>query len=100
MRELFLASDNSQNIRPIRVLFIDFTKALDVIDHNILLNKFVDCGMPKHVVVWSLVDFLSGCKQFVKIADSVSSTFKAGTPQGTVCGSNDFMLIINDLNFD
>jgi len=41
MHELFLASDNSQNI--IRVLFIDFTKAFDVIDHNVLLNKFVEC---------------------------------------------------------
>jgi len=89
MHELFLASDNSQNI--IRVLFIDFTKVFDVIDHNVLLNKFVNCGMPEHVVVWSL-DFLSGRKQFVKIADSVSgiSAVKAGTPQGTVSGRNDF----------
>jgi len=33
--------------------------------------------------VWSF-DFLSGRRQFVKIADSVSSTsvVKAGTPQG------------------
>jgi len=55
MHELLLASDNSQNI--IRVLFIDFTKAFDVIDHNVLLNKFVDCGMPKHVVVCGLLTF-------------------------------------------
>jgi len=67
MHELFLASDNSQNI--IRVLFIDFTKAFDVIDHNVLLNKFVNCGMPEHVVVWSCcVDFLSGRRQFVQEA--------------------------------
>ena len=67
---MFLASDNSQNI--IKVLFVDFTKAFDAIDHNVLLNKFVNCGMPEHVVVWSL-DFLSGRRQFVRIADSVSS---------------------------
>ena len=35
-----------------------------------------------------------------QIADSVSSTsvVKAGTPQGTVSGPNDFKLIINDLS--
>ena len=60
--------------------FIDFTKAFDVTDHNVLSNKFVDCEMPEHVVVWSL-DFLSGRGQFVKIADSVLSTsvVEAGT---------------------
>ena len=51
--------------------------------------------------MWSL-DFLSGRRQFVKIADSVSSTsiVKARTPQSTVTGSYDLKLIINDLNFD
>ena len=34
MHELFLASESSQNI--IRVLFVDFTKAFDVIDNNVL----------------------------------------------------------------
>ena len=99
MHELFLASDSSQNI--IRVLFVDFTKAFDVIDHNVLFNKFVNCGMPEHVVAWSM-DFLCGRKQFVKLTDSVSSVSHAtaGTPQGTVSGPNDFKLIINDLQFD
>ena len=62
MHELFLASDSSQNI--IRVLFVDFTKAFDVIDHNVLFNKFVNGGMPEHVVVWSL-DFLHVWSQIV-----------------------------------
>ena len=38
--------------------------AFDVIDHNVLFNKFVNCGMPEHVVAWSM-DFLCGRKQFL-----------------------------------
>ena len=40
--------------------------------------------------------------QFVKIGESVSSTtvIRAGTPQGTVSGPNDFKLVINDLSFN
>jgi len=83
MHELFVASDCSQNI--IRILFVHFSKAFDLIDHNILLNKFVSNGVPEHVTVWSL-DFLNDRKQLVKIGESVSSTtvIRAGTPQGTV----------------
>ena len=44
MHELFLASDNSQNI--IRVLFIDFTKSFDVIDHNVLLESLLAVECP------------------------------------------------------
>jgi len=98
MHELFVASDCSQNV--IRILFVDF-KAFDLIDHNILLNKFVSNGVPEHVTLWSL-DFLNEHKQFVKIGESVSSTtvIRAGTPQGTVSGSNDFKLVINDPPFN
>jgi len=78
--------------------FVDFSKAFDVIDHNVLLNKFISNNIPEHIIVWSL-DFLNGCKQFVKIGNSVSNTTVdgAGTPQGTVSGPNDFKLVINDL---
>jgi len=69
MHELFVAADCSQNI--IRVLFADFSKAFDVIDHNVLLNKFISNNIPEHVIVWSL-NFLNDRKQFVIIGNSVS----------------------------
>ena len=99
MHESFVVSDCSQNI--IGILFADFSKAFDLTDDNILLNKFISNGVPEHVTVWSL-DFFNDRKQFVKISESVSSTtvIRAGTPQGTVSGSKDFKLVINHLSFN
>ena len=99
LQELFVAADCSKDI--IRVLFVDFSKALDVIDHNVLLNKFISKNIPEHIIVWSL-EFLNGHKQFVKTGNSVSKTavVGAGTPHGTVSGPNDFKLVINNLTFN
>jgi len=96
---LFVVDDCSQNI--IRILFVDFSKAFAVIDHNILLDKFISNDVPEHITVWS-VEFLNGRKEFVKIGVSVSNTtiVGAGTPQGTVSGPNDFKLVTNDLTFN
>ena len=66
-----MSADCSQDI--IRILFVDFSEDFDVIDHNILLDKFISNDVPQHITVWS-VDFLNVRKQFVKIGDSVSNT--------------------------
>ena len=96
--DLFLASDEPGNI--IRVLFVDFAKAFDLIDHNILMRKFIDNDFPLHLSCWSL-SFVEDRKQFVKVANGVSSTVKicCGCPQGTLSGPNNFKLMINDLRF-
>ena len=99
VNHLFKASDSCNNF--IRILFVDFRKAFDLIDHNVLLQKFLQYEIPQHVIVWYL-DFISNRRQFVKIGDSISNimTTNAGTPQGTITGPDDFKLLINDLNFD
>jgi len=99
MHEIFVVSDCSENI--IRILFVDFCKAFDLIDYTILFNKLLSSGIPEHIIAWSL-DFLDGHKQFVKIGDSVSATttVAAGSPHSTVSGPNDFKVIINDLTFN
>ena len=96
--DLFLASDEPGNI--IRILFVDFAKAFDLIDHNILMRKFIDNDFPVHLSCWSL-SFLEERKQFVKVGNGVSSTAKicCGCPQGTLSGPNNFKLMINDLRF-
>jgi len=51
--ESFKASDNSDNF--IRILFLDFSKAFDFINHNVLLEKFLDYNFPPpyHCMVFS-----------------------------------------------
>ena len=81
-----------------RVLFVDFSKAFDIIDHNVLFKKFVDCNLPAHLALWSL-SFLQDRNQFLKIGNLTSSPslINAGAPQGTRAGPDDFRLLINDL---
>ena len=96
---LFTSSDISCNF--IRILLINFSKAFDLVDSNVLLDKFVKFNFPSHISTWFL-SFLHIRQQFVKIGNRTSSVAitHAGTPQGTISGPNDFKLLINDINFD
>jgi hypothetical protein len=97
--ELYRCSENFDNI--VRILFVDFSKAFDKVNHNVLLHKFIANHFPLNVTLWSIM-FLSNRTQYVSIGDLASNTLisHAGTPQGTIAGPNDFKLLINDLNFN
>ena len=96
---LFSESDKPHNI--IRILFVDFTKAFDLVDTNVLYKKFTDLNFPPHITTWFL-SFLVDRRQFVRVGNVSSSIVHthAGTPQGTLSGPNDFRLLINDLIFN
>ena len=95
---LFTSMDRLDNFG--RILFIDFSKAFDLIDHNILFRKFTELNFPPHITVWFL-SFLRDRSQFVSVGSTSSEckTINAGAPQGTLSGPNDFKLLINDLLF-
>jgi hypothetical protein len=98
VHDLFLASEKPGNI--IRLLFVDFRKAFDLIDHNVLMNKLCFHNLPTHVTVWPL-DCLYNPSQFVKLGNLVSDIVmvNAGTAQSTVSGPNNFKMLINDIKF-
>ena len=69
----------------VRVLFLDYSKTFDLINHDILLNKMTEMEVPAHLVRW-MAAFLLDREQRVKIGDAVSKPGypNGGVPQGTL----------------
>lgn len=83
----------------IRVCLLDYRKAFDLIDHNLLITKLSNIGISRAVINW-IVSFLTQRHQRVKIsADclSTSQSIPAGIAQGTKIGPWLFLAAINDL---
>ena len=68
----------------IRTCLIDFSKAFDRIDHNILFHKLKLLNIPPALLNWC-ASFLSDRQQRVKLQNCKSNwrTVNAGVPQGT-----------------
>lgn len=82
----------------VRVALLDYHKAFDLVDHNLLVAKLSNYDINPTVVNWR-ADFLRDRSQRVKI-NSVYSNFlqvPAGIPQGTKIGPWLFLAIIINL---
>jgi hypothetical protein len=84
------------------MVFFDFTKAFDLIDHHILVKKTHNLDLPPRIVGW-LMSFLTNRQQRVKLPNNIFSDWvkvPAGVPQGTKLGLWFFALMINDIDID
>ena len=93
------ATDNSLSGRKgVHAVFLDFRKAFDSVNHNILLEKLAYMRINKFFLLW-IRSFLSSRTQQVNLNGTLSSIANCpcGVPQGSVLSPALFNIHINDL---
>ena len=69
-------------------VFIDFSKAFDTVDHDILLEKLQHYGVRNNSLKW-FSNYLTNRKQFIPYDQNNKSTIMkiiCGVPQGSILG--------------
>ena len=82
----------------VHVLFIDFSKAFDLVDHGILLRKLANLKVNKSFWLWTR-SFLKDITQQVNLLGTQSSIkcCPSGVPQGSVMSPMLFNVHVDDL---
>ena len=80
------------------MIFLDFSKAFDTVNHRLLLEKLKILGFDDPSCAW-IKSYLSNRYQCVKMGDNVSEwkLIKNGVPEGSILGPLLFTILTSDM---
>ena len=96
----FILYQLESNSRAVLSCLVDFDKAFNRQDHNVLITKLSDMGVPGWLLRLVMA-FLENRTMKVKYRGKYSNIFNlpGGGPQGTLLGLFLFLVLINDAGF-
>ena len=84
--------------RIIRIVFLDFKKAFDLMDHNVLLKDMKSVGIRMALIKW-FTTYLNERSHYTELGNNTSDlqVIGGGVPQGSKIGPIAFIIKINNL---